>query len=171
MAIARIFEDPDFEVIAEKNMQWIAGLNAGVEKSPGIYEGISMIYSIGTNYITPWTRIPGSISSGFCANRQFRLKHLDELSDEPKFLTLEDWILYDGTWLSGLSEMERPFILRVIPQYKGEVVKAKINLANFPQEYTLESNSNEKFTLQSLSSSKPWTVKLTWVDVTIEEKV
>jgi hypothetical protein len=141
MKLAQIFEDVDLERCAGRNMQWIAGLNIGKEVSPGRWAGVCWINGLGENRVESWTNIRGSISNGFCANPQFKMRHLDDLEDRPAKLTTEDWIVHNGCWLSGLSEVERPFRLKIRTQYRGEAVPSEVEI--FVPECRL-SRTNER---------------------------
>ena len=98
--------DRRFREIAVGNLQWIAGLNAGItaqsfegckvwkeEIEEGKAEPYSQIYGIGTKYVGNWTDIIGTIPNGFDVNPQFELVVEPTLeNDEPRLYTDEDWI-------------------------------------------------------------------------------
>ncbi len=78
--------DGDFRQIATGNIQWIAGLHAGVtrESLDGCFfwhdeipEGVALPYSqilgVGRRWTGGWTAIRGTIVNGFCTNPQFQL--------------------------------------------------------------------------------------------------
>ena len=126
MLFAKLFEDMQFQEIAIHNMQWIAGLNAGCMDEDGELKGLSMINGVGTHAFTAWTDVTGSVCNGFCANPQFKLAHLDDMKDTPRYVNNEDWLVHSGAWLSGLAEVERKYSLKIKTQYKGKPVKADV---------------------------------------------
>ncbi len=111
------FGDPSFRPIAVGNLQWIAGLNAGLtadsfegsvmwrEKLPaGEAVPYSFIEGIGANSVKTWSRIPGSIGNGLCTNRQFQMEVEPTVeNDIPLRYSDEDWIPHAGGFLSGLT--------------------------------------------------------------------
>jgi hypothetical protein len=115
------FGDPAFRPIAVGNLQWIAGLNAGLtgdsfegsvmwrEQLPaGEAVPYSFIEGIGTNNVKTWSRIPGSIGNGLCTNRQFQMEVEPTLeNDIPLRYTDEDWIPHAGGFLSGLVHLRQ----------------------------------------------------------------
>jgi hypothetical protein len=111
--------------IAVANLQWIAGLNAGItagcfrdnftlwkEKIP---EGTALPYSqivgVGTRSVGSWTGIRGTIVNGFCTNPQFQLVVPPSRdADGPWKYTDEDWIPHGAGWVSALAHLrEREF--------------------------------------------------------------
>ena len=167
MMIAHLFEDLEFEIIADQNMQWVVGLNTGIKNDSGAYEGVSCINGIGKKYARAWTNIEGSICNGFCANPQFKLEHLDDLEDRPAYLTTEDWIVHNGGWLSGLSQIEKPFIMKIKTQYKGNPVQAEIKIC-LPEEYSYKTNSRGLQNISTLPVLRKGTVIITWNDSYLE---
>lgn len=129
MLLARLFRDPRFERVAQRNLQWIAGANAGVEVAEGRFQGLSWISGIGAQRTEVWSGIPGSIGNGYCANAQFRLGHLDDLADAPAFRTDEDWLVHNGSWLSGLAEVSTRPRVKVRVQDAGRPVSARVTLS------------------------------------------
>jgi hypothetical protein len=119
--------DGAFRDIAVGNLQWIAGLNAGLTREmmagcviweEEIPEGQALPYSqisgIGTRSAGNWTGIRGTIPNGFSNNPQFQLKvEPTRESDGPWYYTDEDWIPHGAGWLSGLS------ILRQLRFFRG----------------------------------------------------
>jgi hypothetical protein len=119
----RIFNDPQFRKISAGNMQWIAGLNAGitnkqfkVPRSPGEnppYGGwqlagdtaypVSQIVKVGDRWFGGWSGIAGTISNGFSADTQFQISAPLASTDGPNFFTDEDWIVHSGGWLSAIA--------------------------------------------------------------------
>lgn len=110
------FGDPAFRAIAVGNLQWIAGLNAGLtndsfegsvmwrEQLPaGAAVPYSFIDGIGTNHVKTWSQIPGSIGNGLCTNRQFQMEvEPTRENDIPLRYADEDWIPHAGGFVSGL---------------------------------------------------------------------
>ncbi|HEY5560969.1 MAG TPA: hypothetical protein VIK72_04290 [Clostridiaceae bacterium] len=109
--------DRNFRKISVGNIQWIAGLNAGITKGSfkgcaiwreDIKEGValpySQIYGVGKRYVGNWTDIKGSICNGFSVNPQFQLAVKPSLEkDGPWMYTDEDWIPHGGGLVSALS--------------------------------------------------------------------
>jgi hypothetical protein len=120
MEFARLFDDTAFRDIAVGNLQWIAGLNAGVTKEslfaahmfsmeipPGVALPCSMMEGLGTHQAGNWMQIRGSICNGFSVGDQFKFD-VDATAevDGPHAFTDEDWITHAGGWLSGLSRFQ-----------------------------------------------------------------
>jgi hypothetical protein len=117
----RFFEDAAFRRIATGNLQWIAGLNAGLtrealagawhfraEVPEGVALPCSMIRGIGRRWGGGWLDIPGSICNGFDADKQFKFDLPPRReTDGPNLFTDEDWITHAGAWLSALSRLRR----------------------------------------------------------------
>ncbi|GAB4491685.1 MAG: hypothetical protein Fur0016_02150 [Anaerolineales bacterium] len=115
------FGDPAFRPIAVGNLQWIAGLNAGLtsdsfegsvmwrETLPeGRVVSYSFIEGIGANSVKTWSRLPGSIGNGVCTNRQFQMEVEPSLeNDIPRRYSDEDWIPHAGGFLSGLVHLRQ----------------------------------------------------------------
>lgn len=113
------FGDPAFRLIAVGNLQWIAGLNAGLTSDSfegsvmwreQLPEGTAIPYSfiegIGANSVKTWSRIPGSIGNGLCTNRQFHMEVKPTIeNDIPCRYSDEDWIPHAGGFLSGLAHL------------------------------------------------------------------
>lgn len=97
-------DDQQFKSIATSNLQWIAGLNAGIEEG-NKYVSKSMIYGIGDEYIGSWTKIPGTICNGFESYKQFQFTKPRADDDGPWVFTDEGWITHSGGWLSALSRL------------------------------------------------------------------
>ncbi|WP_338391217.1 glycoside hydrolase family 9 protein [Fulvitalea axinellae] len=98
--------DKQFGQIATGNLQWIAGLNAGV-KEQGKFVSKSMIYGIGQEYIGSWTKLEGTICNGFESDRQFQFTEPKKENDGPFVFTDEGWITHSGGWLSAISRLVR----------------------------------------------------------------
>lgn len=111
------FGDRAFRAIAAGNLQWVAGLNAGLtadsfegcvmwrEQLPeGKAVPYSMIDGIGSNHVRSWSGIAGSIGNGLCTNRQFHMEVEPRAeNDIPLRYTDEDWIPHAGGFVSGLT--------------------------------------------------------------------
>lgn len=109
--------DKRFRQIAVGNIQWIAGLNAGITKESlkgcviwreEIPEGkaipYSQIHGIGERSVGCWTDIKGTIVNGFDVNPQFQLVVPPTAeNDGPWLFTDEDWIPHAAGWVSALS--------------------------------------------------------------------
>lgn len=113
------FNDPSFRDIAAGNLQWIAGLNAGLTAesvktchmfSADVPAGqalpVSMIHGVGRHTAGSYMNIRGSICNGFSTGEQFRFDVEPSLeSDGPHSFTDEDWITHAGAWLSALARL------------------------------------------------------------------
>ncbi len=109
----------EFVEIATANLQWIAGLNAGVTRESlaashvwsdeipeGVAEPRSMILGIGNRWAGSWRTIRGSICNGFDIDQQFTFELAPRReNDGPSMFTDEDWIVHAGAWLSALSRL------------------------------------------------------------------
>lgn len=116
-----MYGDERFRAIATGNLQWLAGLNAGVfqesldacqfwrEDIPeGEVRSFSQIHGIGKRWAQSWSKIPGSIPNGFDTNLQFRLEvEPTKENDAPCYYTDEDWIPHAGGFLSGLAQLRQ----------------------------------------------------------------
>lgn len=117
--------DRRFRDIAVGNLQWIAGLHAGITAGcfrenftlwkGSVPEGAAVPYSqvvgIGTRSVGSWTGIRGTIVNGFSTNHQFQIavKPCRE-EDGPWKYTDEDWIPHGAGWVSALAHLrEREF--------------------------------------------------------------
>ena len=103
--------------IAVNNLQWIAGLNAGVTSDsfssclkykedipPGVAKAVSMIHGVGNQFAGCWTGIKGTIMNGFSNNPQFEHSITPSAAnDGPRHFTDEDWIPHSGGWIAGLA--------------------------------------------------------------------
>lgn len=119
--------DRAFRDIAVGNIQWIAGLNAGLtadsfdscvfwkdeEIPPGVALPYSQIHGIGSRSVGIWTDIRGTIPNGFAVNPQFRLDiEPTAEADGPWRYTDEDWIPHGAGWISALV------YLRLLKRFK-----------------------------------------------------
>ena len=115
----RASDDPRLRQIIVGNLQWIAGLNAGItaksfdgclkwrEEIPeGEAVAYSQIYGVGRRWTGNWTGIRGTVPNGFDVNPQFQLVVEPKLeNDEPLLYTDEDWIPHGGGFLAGLTAL------------------------------------------------------------------
>ena len=106
--------------VAVGNLQWIAGLHAGLIAGcdlgcrvevlhipDGRAESASMIHRVGDRSAGTWLNIPGSICNGFATGRQFKLDVPPERAhDAPSSFTDEDWITHSGAWLSATARLK-----------------------------------------------------------------
>lgn len=119
--------DSRFREITTGNLQWIAGLNAGITRaalagcvkwSADIPEGtalpFSQIVEVGRQWAGGWTGITGTICNGFDANPQFTFTVPPTLAnDAPALFTDEDWIPHAAGWISALAKMQVRRVFRV----------------------------------------------------------
>jgi hypothetical protein len=103
----KYFGDPQFRTIAIGNIQWIAGVNAGVVTGSTAVP-YSMVYGVGNRFKGTWTGIPGTVCNGFDAYSQFSLNAPSAANDGPNQFTDEDWIVHGGGWLSALARLNIP---------------------------------------------------------------
>lgn len=118
--LAKLFDEPKLKNIAYGNLQWIAGLNAGITRkniklgcvvySTDIPEGMalpaSMICHIGKRWAGTWFQTRGSVCNGFSTGAQFVFdSEPKKENDGPLSFTDEDWIPHSAGWLSGLMRM------------------------------------------------------------------
>lgn len=115
------FNDVRFRQIAVGNLQWIAGLHAGItadslagclkwkaEIPPDQAVSYSQIWEVGTRYAGGWNQIPGTICNGFAVNPQFQFTvPPTTANDAPGMFTDEDWIPHAAGWLSGLARLRQ----------------------------------------------------------------
>lgn len=115
------FGDPRFRQIAVGNLQWIAGLNAGITRealagcvkwTADIPEGqavpYSQIWGVGKRFAGGWLGIEGTICNGFDANPQFQfVVPPTAANDAPRLFTDEDWIPHAAGWISALARLRQ----------------------------------------------------------------
>ncbi len=117
-----LFDDEEFIDIAQSNLQWICGLNAGMTRdniklgcvvfdadvSDDVALSVSMIQGVGSRCAGNWTNVRGSICNGFGTGRQFEYDVPPEKEfDSPDALHDEDWITHCGGFLMGVSRMAK----------------------------------------------------------------
>lgn len=165
MLLARMFDDVELQEIADANMQWVGGLNAGTMLG-GKRQSISMIDAVGTHYVPTWSGIDGSIANGLSATPQFTLDHPDPLMDAPVTFTHEDWIVHSGGWLSGLSEVERAPVTRVVTKNAGAAVSASVSVA-LDTTTTHSTDARGQLTVPTLPRGQRGTISATYGGRTI----
>jgi len=170
MLLGRLFHDQRFERIALANLQWVAGANCGVETGPGRYQGLSWISGLGALSSEAWSGIPGSIGNGFCATPQFQLDHLDDVVDAPRYQTEEDWLVHNGSWLSGLAETSTRPRLKVRTTERGVPVPAEIEVTAGEQRRSLVGNGRG-VAVAELPRFAAATVAVIWQGHTIRRSV
>ena len=115
-----LFGDGKLAEIAYANMQWLAGLNAGITAEAlamgsvvysadvpvGVALPASMIYGIGRRWAGSWFATRGVICNGFTTGRQFVYDvEPKKANDGPHSFTDEDWIPHSAGWLSALVRL------------------------------------------------------------------
>jgi hypothetical protein len=124
MEMAQVFPDDteQLEALARNNLQWIAGLNAGLtreaaeacvfltfsneELPPGRAMPISMVQGFGQRNVGGWTTLRGNVANGFAVGEQFKFDipaTLDQ--DGPFAYTDEDWIPHAAAYLAGACRL------------------------------------------------------------------
>lgn len=106
--------------IAYANLQWIAGLHAGVTAesirlgsvvyrerlAPDEALPASMIYRVGRRWAGSWLGTQGVVCNGFATGEQFKFDtDPTPAADGPHAFTDEDWIPHSAGWLSGLVRL------------------------------------------------------------------
>ncbi|MBN2763264.1 MAG: hypothetical protein JXR41_09255 [Bacteroidales bacterium] len=119
LELANIFNEPKLKNIAYGNLQWLAGLNAGITKenlkacviySDDIPEGValpaSMMCGVGNRWAGTCFQTRGVICNGFSTGKQFVYDtEPKKINDGPFSLTDEDWIPHSAAWLTGLARL------------------------------------------------------------------
>jgi hypothetical protein len=114
-----LFNESRLREIAYGNLQWLAGLNAGITRenlkacvifSTDIPEGIalpaSMMCGVGKRWAGTWFGTRGVICNGFSTGKQFVYDTEPiQVNDGPFSLTDEDWIPHSAAWLTGLLRL------------------------------------------------------------------
>lgn len=118
--LSQLLDEPILRDIAWANMQWIAGLNAGVTKesiipschmwrrdiAPGRAIPFSMIHGVGNRSAGTWFGTRGVICNGFATGDQFLFDTLPVREhDGPFAFTDEDWIPHSAAWLSAIARL------------------------------------------------------------------
>ena len=116
-----LFNEPFLKEIAVGNLQWIAGLNAGVTKdsligsviySEDIPNGValpsSMICDIGNRTAGTWFKTRGVVCNGFSVGEQFKMDiQPTKENDGPFSFTDEDWIPHSAGFLTGVMQLNK----------------------------------------------------------------
>ncbi len=119
MELSVMFNEPVLKEIAYANLQWLAGLNAGITKenlkasivfSTDVPDGValpaSMMCHVGKRWAGTWFQTRGSICNGFSTGTQFVYDTAPiKANDGPFSLTDEDWIPHSAAWLTGLVRL------------------------------------------------------------------
>ena len=108
--------------VAMGNLQWIAGLNAGITReniaegcvifSTDVPDGIalpaSMICRVGRRWAGTWFQTRGVVCNGFSVGAQFKMEIMPTAEvDGPFSFTDEDWIPHSAGFLTGLLQWKR----------------------------------------------------------------
>ena len=119
--LSALFDEPFLKDIAVGNLQWIAGLNAGVTKesligsviySEDIPDGValpsSMICDIGNRTAGTWFKTRGVVCNGFSVGEQFKMDiRPTKENDGPFSFTDEDWIPHSAGFLTGVIQLNK----------------------------------------------------------------
>lgn len=119
LELADLFNDNKLKEIAYANLQWLAGLNAGIThenlKASVIYTAdvprgyalpASMIHGIGRRWAGGWFATRGVICNGFSTGQQFKMDtDPTKANDGPLSFTDEDWIPHSAGWLTALVRL------------------------------------------------------------------
>ena len=119
-----LWPDERLRDIAMGNLQWVAGLNAGVtresiaegcvvyrEEIPaGVALPASMICRVGNRWAGTWFQTKGVVCNGFSVGPQFELEIFPTAeNDAPSSFTDEDWIPHSAGFLTGVMQYRRVF--------------------------------------------------------------
>lgn len=119
LELEKMLAQPELRTIAYDNLQWLAGLNAGITRenlkeavvySTDVQEGaalpVSMMCNVGNRWGGTWFNTRGVICNGFSAGTQFKMD-IDPTreNDGPTSFTDEDWIPHSAGWLTGLVRL------------------------------------------------------------------
>ncbi len=119
LELSKLLNEPVLRDIAYGNLQWLAGLNAGITTdnlkacvifSTDVPEGAalpaSMMCGVGTRRAGTWFGTRGVICNGFSTGEQFRMDtDPTRANDGPFSFTDEDWIPHSAAWLTGLVRL------------------------------------------------------------------
>jgi hypothetical protein len=115
--LMKLIDESKLKEIAYANLQWLAGLNAGITKASieegcvvfttdvpeGVALPVSMICHIGKRWAGTWFQTRGVICNGFSTGEQFKYDVEPKVeNDGPFSFTDEDWIPHSAGWLTGL---------------------------------------------------------------------
>ena len=119
--LADLFDEPRLRRIAYGNLQWVAGLNAGITKenvaqgcviySTDLPENValpaSMICGVGQRWAGTWFQTRGVVCNGFTTGEQFKYDVAPrQENDGPFSFTDEDWIPHSAAWITGLTRLK-----------------------------------------------------------------
>ena len=120
LELSKLFNDLKLRHIAYANLQWLAGLNAGITRSAlskgsvvysmdlpeGMALPVSMICNVGKRWAGTWFQTRGVICNGFSTGEQFKydVEPIRE-NDGPFSFTDEDWIPHSAGWLTGIIRL------------------------------------------------------------------
>ncbi len=119
-----LWPDARLRDIALGNLQWVAGLNAGITRenikmgsviyTADVPENIalpaSMICRVGRRWAGTWFQTQGVVCNGFSVGPQFELDVAPtRANDAPSSFTEEDWIPHSAAFLTGLMQYKRVF--------------------------------------------------------------
>lgn len=119
MELYSLFNEPVLREIAYGNLQWLAGLNAGITRETlgacviysadlpkGIALPVSMMCGVGNRWAGTWFATRGVICNGFSTGKQFVYDTAPvQSNDGPFSLTDEDWIPHSAAWITGLANL------------------------------------------------------------------
>jgi hypothetical protein len=120
----RLFGHEELRHIAAGNLQWIAGLNAGItneniaegsviyttEVPEGIAWPASMICRVGQRWAGTWFQTKGVVCNGFSVGEQFKMEIMPTRAvDAPSSFTDEDWIPHSAGFITGLLQWKATF--------------------------------------------------------------
>lgn len=166
MILGRMYEDVSLEQVANANLQWVGGLNFGID-GEGRRQSSSFLDSIGVNSASTWSGIRGSIANGLASTPQFTIEHPNTLFDSPLYYTHEDWIVHNGGWLSGLSETEKPLTLQISTTENGVGVPAQITIS-LPETHSYTADSQGQLLITGLPVRRQGTLQATYNGHTIQ---
>jgi len=119
LELANFFKEDKLKVIAYGNLQWLAGLNAGITRENlkacvifstdvpvGVTLPASMMCGVGNRWAGTWFQTRGVICNGFSTGKQFVYDtEPKKENDGPFSMTDEDWIPHSAAWLTGLTRI------------------------------------------------------------------
>ena len=119
--LADLLDEPRLRRIAYGNLQWVAGLNAGITKE-NVAQGCvvfstdlpanvalpaSMICGVGQRWAGTWFQTRGVVCNGFTTGEQFKYDVAPrQENDGPFSFTDEDWIPHSAAWITGLTRLK-----------------------------------------------------------------
>jgi hypothetical protein len=121
LELDQLFDKPRLRRIAYGNLQWVAGLNAGITKenvakgcvvySTDLPDNValpaSMICGVGNRWAGTWFQTRGVVCNGFTTGEQFKYDVAPtQANDGPFSFTDEDWIPHSAAWITGLTRLK-----------------------------------------------------------------